>query len=1184
MLQMFKFAILFFSVVMKYGQSTVLYRPHDTFTSSVAPIFAARHADFMHIDAQDDWHAAGINVYSHFDDLRVTDILSAPLFVCAPLYSLDNDIYGTYHVSGDDNFQVLVNINDFDDTLLIAKHRAPTYTPPRLVEQGGQALASTLGARDLVSAPLPLSYLHHKAIPGARDYYFIAQPPISLRAAIISGACNSADAPPRVAPTLDACDTISAPPKPPLPVCPATILGVRDSVIDRAPIDTPAPQLAERGGQANVATSGARDLFGTPSPQPHLSMSDSSACNLTVKAHPPMPTRSVSILGACDSVDAPLRAATQDPDTAQSEVPILPLRIAHGQICTCPGRAPRELDDSGGKHYTPRGRAPPNFDNYGGQVHATTQRASPLIAQRCVVHETHIGYFSPCITENDGIHDASFIYDFVCAPLHGMTASPLNPSSMCDSPLIMPASPLNPSSMCDSPLIMPAPPSTPSPTCESNAISTTKLPKTSQNVTRPPTLWSPAPSLKTSEPPTTSQNVMRPSTPRSPASESPFITIALHRIVSSIELLSARATLMPSSTLKSRAISTPSSVSESQFITNTLHRIVTSSIELLSARAIAIIPSSTCESRAISTPTSTCESHATSMPWSFASMSPYHSTTKPLTTSPKSQPVFAPTTASPSTRPSMCESPPTTSTLHRIVSNNIELLSALRPSPMSALVFVPTTATPSALSSTCELLLSSITKPATYPDGTRHTAPLMTESYRTRLSRLSRSLRSTPLGGYDYMGTIDPDTHSAFRYAHSNGYASRDYLPSLINVRDPVGLKKHPVKGKLGFSSPSAIGYLPRKYRTCDANGIDDNGFITVLVKISISDDWKGKTLLFSPGAMMERGVVTGLVSMSGEDAYRFEFPKGMSIAQFVVPDTDGNPVIRFVAVELHNNNPYLKSCDLNASDVVYAVKLENVLITPSPSALPAKLTLATDADTFIALGRFFAGDAVVRNRGVVKHGKAGERYPEYSRATNISELISAGELQTARSVTNGDFVFDHKRGHVRFIRPAPPSNPSSTCDSLLNTTTIGKEVTVLPLPPGIAPIDPKHAYTAANRNISARRAQRVLCQASIISLAHFETSTRGFNLTDRPSKLTREEGALRGIATRSTACVTDETLAANNADRRIGMINIDFHGPFAPDVQGIICFWSYTPSDDNIRTIAPVREKKKTFQRSHTG
>jgi hypothetical protein len=129
-------------------------------------------------------------------------------------------------------------------------------------------------------------------------------------------------------------------------------------------------------------------------------------------------------------------------------------------------------------------------------------------------------------------------------------------------------------------------------------------------------------------------------------------------------------------------------------------------------------------------------------------------------------------------------------------------------------------------------------------------------------------------------------------------------------------------------------------------------------------------------------------------------------------------------------------------------------------------------------------------------------------------------------------------------------------------------------LPPGIAPIDPKHAYTAANRNISARRAQRMLCQASIESLAHFEANTRGFNLTDSPSKLTREEGALRGIATRSTALVTDETLAANNADRRIGAINIDFHGPFAPDVQGVIGFWSYTPADGNIRTIAPVREK----------
>ena len=62
MLLMFKFAILFFSVVMKYGQNTVLYRPHDTFTSSVAPISAAaRHADVVHIDKHEHWHAAGIN-------------------------------------------------------------------------------------------------------------------------------------------------------------------------------------------------------------------------------------------------------------------------------------------------------------------------------------------------------------------------------------------------------------------------------------------------------------------------------------------------------------------------------------------------------------------------------------------------------------------------------------------------------------------------------------------------------------------------------------------------------------------------------------------------------------------------------------------------------------------------------------------------------------------------------------------------------------------------------------------------------------------------------------------------------------------------------------------------------------------------------------------------------------------
>jgi hypothetical protein len=130
----------------------------------------------------------------------------------------------------------------------------------------------------------------------------------------------------------------------------------------------------------------------------------------------------------------------------------------------------------------------------------------------------------------------------------------------------------------------------------------------------------------------------------------------------------------------------------------------------------------------------------------------------------------------------------------------------------------------------------------------------------------------------------------------SGGYASHDFITNLYDVREPVGMEKESVKGTLGSSSPSAVGYLPRKYRTCDANGIPDNGFMTVLVKICIFKDWTRNTLLFSPGEMMGNGIVANLTDASGEHTYRFELTKGMSIAKFVVPSADGTPIIRYVS------------------------------------------------------------------------------------------------------------------------------------------------------------------------------------------------------------------------------------------------------------------------------------------------
>jgi hypothetical protein len=132
----------------------------------------------------------------------------------------------------------------------------------------------------------------------------------------------------------------------------------------------------------------------------------------------------------------------------------------------------------------------------------------------------------------------------------------------------------------------------------------------------------------------------------------------------------------------------------------------------------------------------------------------------------------------------------------------------------------------------------------------------------------------------------------------------------------------------------------------------------------------------------------------------------------------------------------------------------------------------------------------------------------------------------------------------------------------------------VTPAPPDISTVDSKHEYTVTDRSITARRAQRTLCQASRESIVHLEANTRGLKLIDNPGKLTREEGALRGLATRNNTFVTDKSLAINNSDRRVGTVNIYFHGPFKPDVQGAIGFWSFTPADGNMRTIEQVREK----------
>ena len=123
------------------------------------------------------------------------------------------------------------------------------------------------------------------------------------------------------------------------------------------------------------------------------------------------------------------------------------------------------------------------------------------------------------------------------------------------------------------------------------------------------------------------------------------------------------------------------------------------------------------------------------------------------------------------------------------------------------------------------------------------------------------------------------------------------------------------------------------------------------------------------------------------------------------------------------------------------------------------------------------------------------------------------------------------------------------------------------------------HAVPTANRRVTSRQLSRILCYPANTCIDKVPMATIGLVLTDDASKLTTEEARMRGIAARvDNSRLSNDILVVNIPDRRVSMINVDFHGPFPDkDAQQSIGFWSFVPTDGQMATLFPVRVKTST-------
>jgi hypothetical protein len=298
-----------------------------------------------------------------------------------------------------------------------------------------------------------------------------------------------------------------------------------------------------------------------------------------------------------------------------------------------------------------------------------------------------------------------------------------------------------------------------------------------------------------------------------------------------------------------------------------------------------------------------------------------------------------------------------------------------------------------------------------------------------------------------------------------------------------------PVRSTAGFSVPSAVGYLPRTYETCDSSGVIDDGRITMLYRFLIFADWADGTLLLSPGALR------GDSKVAGTDEWRFDLHDGMTIAS-VVSSAGG---AKYIPVHTFNNNPYLKYVYTNVDDMDSALTLQHVPL-------------------------------------------AGVAFPTTRSTARVEPSMVPSTL-----------------------RPQPSTLPAPAVTPVARSK--------VPSTDTLAPT-PLSRGTVSSRKVTSRRATRIFSQVSPSALEHLEENTTGLTLTDDPRDLVREEAALKGLATKRPVISGVQPAGLNLSTRRIARVDIDFHGPWAPDQQGVIGFWSYTPRTGDMATIQPVRVK----------